>query len=75
MTDTNGWSKAEMHVFAELDRLHNELAGLRGDVQQLVADVAVSQAAFRAHAVGFGIAGGAVASLLVAIALAVIFKP
>jgi hypothetical protein len=74
VTDTNGWSKAELHVMKELERLHHEVAGIRGDMQKLISDVAVASTAFRHHAVAFGLIGGAVASLIGGIALAVIFK-
>jgi hypothetical protein len=72
--DTNGWSRAEMHVFSELERLSNEIGELRRTVGGLTAQLSVVDTAFRHHAMIFGLIGGSVASLLGGVILAVILK-
>lgn len=36
--DTNGWSRAEMFVLAELERLSGEVAGMREDITNVRLD-------------------------------------
>jgi hypothetical protein len=74
MTDMSGWSRAEMHVLAELERLSHEVRGLRAEMTSMKAGLAVTSTAYRQHGLIFGLIGGTVASLLGGIVLAVVLR-
>ena len=74
MPDTFGWSRAELHVTKELERLAEEVIALRTSVQAVGADVMMLKAGIKAHAAIFGLIGGGVATLVGGIVLAVVLR-
>ena len=62
--DTNGWSRAELHVMKELERLADEIGGLRQDMTEAFADLRMLKAGLKAHAAIFGLLGGATVTVV-----------
>ena len=65
--DADGWSKAEMHVMAELDRLSLEVHDMRetlGGMHKILGEVRGDLTALKVgdkrHAIIFGLVGGGV---------------
>jgi len=74
MTDTNGWSKAELYVTKELERLATEIGAVREIVSLIRADVATLKLADTRHAIIFGALGGGFMSVIGGIILAIILR-